>query len=185
MFVLQGEQTDLGKAALFADFVKMVGDTVLNEVGDHTRCSHSEERALESVAGLEFGLFAAGHTVDAVAEIFHGADSSGVPAQRHAVADLQLAALHAFAEHHIRRLVAVVVIKPFEVIEIAVPDRAGEDVEGVVARLHREVAVPPEPFQRVESEVLAGVLEDVCLQEREVGGATHRLAHRLADSFFQ
>ena len=94
---LRGNKTDLGEAALFADFVKMVRDTVLNEVGDHTRCSHSEERALEGVAGFEFGFFAADHTVDAVAEIFHGADSSRVPAQCDVVADLQLVALYAFA----------------------------------------------------------------------------------------
>ena len=79
----------------------------------------------------------------------------------------------------------MVVVELFEIIEIAVPDRAGEDVEGVVARLHREVAVPPEPLQRVDTEVLAGVFENEGLKEREVGGATHRFVHRLADSFFQ
>ena len=185
MFVLQGEQADLREAALFADFEKGVGDAVLDEVGDHAGCPHGEERALEGVSGLQLGLLAADHAVRIVAEVFHGTNPSGVPTQRHAVADLQLAALYAFAEHHIRGLVAVAVIKALEIVEVAVPDRPGEDVEGVVARLHGEVAVPPEPFQRVDAEVLAGMLENEGLKEREVGGAAHRFVHRLADSFFQ
>ncbi len=179
------EQLYLGESALFSDFVKRMGNSVLYKVGDHAGHTHGEERALEGVTGFQFGLFAAGHAVGVVAKVFHTTNPPGVPAQRHAVADLQVVALHAFAEHHIRRLIAMVIVKPLEIVEIAVSNRAREDVEGVVARLHREVAVTPKPFQCVETEVLAGVLENEGLQEREVGGAAHRLAHRLADPVFQ
>ena len=176
---------DLCDAGVAADFVEGGEGVVLDEVGEDQRCSHGEEGGLEGVAGFQLGTFAAEHAVGIAAEVFHGAAATRIPAERHPVAGAQLAAAHHLAEHLVRGVRPLVAIKAFHVLEVAVSYGLGEDIQREDARSHGRVAVVPDPFQRVESDILTSAIEDVSLQEHKVGGAVHLPVHRLAQELFQ
>lgn len=176
---------DLCHAAFAADFVEGGEGVVLDEVGEDEGGAGGEEGGLEGVAGFQLGAFAAEHAVSVAAEVFHGAAAAGVPAERHAVAGTQILTAHHLAEHLVGGFVSFVAVKLFQIIEIAVADGSRQDIQREAAGRHGRVAIVPDPFQCVETDVLAGALEDVGLQEHEIGGAVHLPVQGLAKKGFQ
>ena len=176
---------DLCDTGVAADFVEGGEGIVLYEVGENQRCANGEEGCLEGVAWFQFGAFAAEHAVGVAAEVFHGATAAWIPAERHPVAGMQLTAAHHLAEHLVGGVRPLIAVEAFHVLEVAVADGLGKDIQREDARGHGRVAVVPDPFQRVEADILTGALEDVRLQEHEVGGAVHLSVHRLAQELFQ
>ena len=130
-------------------------------------------------------MFATEHAVSVAAEVLHGAAAAGIPTKGYAVARAQITAAHHLAKHLVGRICSLVTVEVLEILKVPVADGLGEDVQRKDARDHGRVAVVPDAFQRVEADVFAGALEDVCLQEYEVGGAVHLPFHSLAQEFFQ
>lgn len=172
-------------AGFAADFVEGGERVVLHEVGEDQRGAGGEEGGLEGVAGFQFGAFAADHAVGVAAEVFHGAAAAGVPTEGHAVAGAQVTAAHHLAEHLVGGVCPLIAVEAFHVLEVAVAYGLGQDIQREDARGHGRVAVVPDPFQRVESDILVCALEDIGLQEHEVGGTVHLPVQRLAQEGFQ
>ena len=172
-------------AGFAADFVEGGEGVVLDEVGEDKGRAGGEEGGLEGVAGFQLGAFAAEHAVSVAAEVFHGAAAPGVPAERHAVAGAQILTAHHLAEHLVGGFVTLVAIEVLEILEVAVAEGFGQNIQREDTRSHGRVAIVPDPFQCVDADILVGALEDVGLQEHEVRGAVHLPVQGLAKKGFQ
>lgn len=183
--LFRGFHGDLCHAGFAADFVEGGEGVVLDEVGEDEGRAGGEEGGLEGVAGFQFGAFAADYAVGVAAEVFHGAAAAGVPAERHAVAGAQILTAHHLAEHLVGGIRPFVAVEAFHVLEVAVAEGFGQNIQREDTRSHRRVAIVPDPFQCVDADILVGALEDVGLQEHEVGGAVHLPFQGLAKKVFQ
>lgn len=183
--LFRGFHGDLCHAGFAADFVEGGEGVVLDEVGEDEGGAGGEEGGLEGVAGFQFGAFAADYAVGVAAEVFHGAAAAGVPAERHAVARAQILTAHHLAEHLVGRVCTFIAVEAFHVLEIAVAEGFGQNIQREDTWGYGRVSIVPDSFQRVEADVLAGALEDVGLQKHEVGGAVHLPVQGLAKKGFQ
>ena len=172
-------------AGFAADFVEGGEGVVLDEVGEDEGGAGGEEGGLEGVAGFQLGAFAADHAVGVAAEVLHGAAAAGIPTERHAVARAQILTAHHLAEHLVGGFVTLVAVEVLEILEVAVAEGFGQNIQREDTWGYGCVSIVPDPFQRVEADVLVGALEDVRLQEHEIGGSVHLPVQGLAKKCFQ